>query len=657
MDEETLTAIYNAYESGQMLPEEKVEYEKDVNEGVIGLPQGKTFSVTTQQETVTAPQELPQGVFDAYFEGRMTPEESQEFEQDAGAGLFKLPEGVTVSSFEASGDLSTPLKGFKLTKEPTLGEKAIGVGETALTLVTGATGGLVGQIGGTLKGLVEQIVSGKFGTQEAGEAVKQAALEGAQALTYEPTTETGQEYTQAIAETLAPLEALGPLGAEIETIIRGTMAAKTAPKTRPGVKAAEAVKTAERAGIIPMTTDVIPPKTFVGKFAQAVGERIPLVGTGEARAAQQVQRANAIKGFLSEHGAVGTGAVIDDVMSSLTKARENKINRFSKIKGEVFAKMPDSKVNTDSTLNIIDSEILRLKQMGTKGVSPLIDVLNDYKTAFKDKNIANIEALRKQLGDQLDSTDMASVKTESGKSARKIYGALNEDIGDFVKLNGEPKDFAKWKIANRELSATFSELENGTLKSVLKRGNATPEAVKSLLFSQKPSDIKTLYRNLNREGRANARTAILHEAVEKAGGIENFTPERFTTHLKRLQKSTGIFFTGEDKKALNGLSKALHITRRGGIAGVKPTTGAELTTIATPTALTWFLGSDPITGLAATGGVGLMAKIYESKPFRNTLIKIANAPKGKELPLITSLMAIIESQKENQKTEKPTQRK
>lgn len=99
--------------------------------------------------------------------------------------------------------------------EPTIGEQIAGAGETALALGTGATGGFAGQIGGTLKGLAEQILSGEFGTQEAARAVERSAQEGAQALTYEPRTEVGQEYTQAVAETLAPLEALGPLGAEI----------------------------------------------------------------------------------------------------------------------------------------------------------------------------------------------------------------------------------------------------------------------------------------------------------------------------------------------------------------------------------------------------------------------------------------------------------
>ena len=41
--------------------------------------------------------------------------------------------------------------------EPTIGEQIVGAGETALTTVTGATGGTLGMIGGTLKGIAEEM--------------------------------------------------------------------------------------------------------------------------------------------------------------------------------------------------------------------------------------------------------------------------------------------------------------------------------------------------------------------------------------------------------------------------------------------------------------------------------------------------------------------
>jgi hypothetical protein len=104
-----------------------------------------------------------------------------------------------------------------LPKEPSIGEQIVGAGETALTIGTGAVGGAAGMIGGALKGLAGQILSGQFGTPEAVRAVEQAAAKGAQALTYAPRTQAGQEQVGAIGEALqgvpAVLPVVGPIGA------------------------------------------------------------------------------------------------------------------------------------------------------------------------------------------------------------------------------------------------------------------------------------------------------------------------------------------------------------------------------------------------------------------------------------------------------------
>lgn len=112
--------------------------------------------------------------------------------------------------------------------EPSIGEKLVGAGETALTLGTGVTGGTVGMIGGTLKGLAEQILSGKFGTAEAANTVEQSAMKGAQALTYAPRTQAGQEMAAAAGEALQQVIPITPMTAELSAISAGARAARPA---------------------------------------------------------------------------------------------------------------------------------------------------------------------------------------------------------------------------------------------------------------------------------------------------------------------------------------------------------------------------------------------------------------------------------------------
>ena len=138
--------------------------------------------------------------------------------------------------------------------EPSLGEKIIGTGEAALTLGTGVTGGTVGMIGGTLKGLAEQILSGQFGTPQAANAVEQSAMQGAQALTYAPRTQAGQEMAAATGEALQQVTPITPMTAELGAISAGARAARpamaataqrvAAPVQAAATKVAETVKQA-----------------------------------------------------------------------------------------------------------------------------------------------------------------------------------------------------------------------------------------------------------------------------------------------------------------------------------------------------------------------------------------------------------------------------
>ena len=105
---------------------------------------------------------------------------------------------------------------IQMKPEPSAIDQAIGAGETALTIATGATGGTLGTIGGTLKGLAEQILSGKYGDVQANQLVQQQAMKGAQAMTWAPRTQVGQEQVSAIGDVLSNvppvIPIIGPIG-------------------------------------------------------------------------------------------------------------------------------------------------------------------------------------------------------------------------------------------------------------------------------------------------------------------------------------------------------------------------------------------------------------------------------------------------------------
>ncbi|KQE41343.1 hypothetical protein APD45_05590 [Acinetobacter baumannii] len=164
------------------------------------------------------------------------------------------------------------------TPEPSFADKALGLGETALSAATGATGGMLGMIGGTIGQAGREILAGNFGTPEAAQRISQNAAEGAADLIYAPRTQTGQEYTQALGELSEPLVALTPALSELA--LAGQAARATAPITQgQAIRAGQAVApVVERAGQMaarPVQAVANATRSGVQRMGEMVGLRTP----------------------------------------------------------------------------------------------------------------------------------------------------------------------------------------------------------------------------------------------------------------------------------------------------------------------------------------------------------------------------------------------
>ena len=114
-----------------------------------------------------------------------------------------------------------------------LADRAIGAGETALALATGATTGMVGSIYGTLTQLAKEIRQGNYGSHEAADRIEAEMQKQMGNFSYAPKTEVGQEYTQSVGEALEPMAGLTPMTAEIAgAMTAATMAPKGIPPKR-----------------------------------------------------------------------------------------------------------------------------------------------------------------------------------------------------------------------------------------------------------------------------------------------------------------------------------------------------------------------------------------------------------------------------------------
>ena len=406
------------------------------------------------------------------------------------------------------------------------------------------------------------------------------------------------------------------------------------------------LREAEQAGISPLTSQAFPPETPL-ENALAKARELTFFGTGSLLGKQEKQRNAAVQTLVEDFGAnLPRTDYLPELTKQLTDRRRNIVNKFSAMKMDVINKLSGTgkQPNVDRTVQAVEDEIKRLRQISDVGYDKAIAELESFGMDVMGKDLKNLEARRKLLGLQFKAPELATVSEEGDKSVRKIYDVLREDMGDFIKTEGGRTDFIRWKVGNKNLSDMADELRDGTLKKVLNKGDVTPEKVRELLFSQNKSSIQRLYDNLDSTGRATARTAVIRKAIDDAGGLEKFTANGFLNKINKLQDETGIMFKGDEKRQLEGLTRALEFTKRAGEFAANPPTGAQFVPFGIAGGIERMFGLGGAIAAAAltTGGV----RLYESKTVRELLMKLASVKQGslEELPIMNRLSDVLKAQ-------------
>lgn len=659
-----ITGAYQDYINGTMPAEFVEEYKADVAAGRMPLPEGASLNpapqaapqVNPETQRLAAMPEIVADVYRRYASGEMGIAEAQEYAANVTAGQFPLPDGVA----QLSGDPMTPSADAdtrttaqatgaadpRFTPDLTRQYAASSGGDLARQAAAGLTGSgpsITGQAFPNAPGIVQ-------GAGDAGLAVLGGlgAVGGAAAGAVGDVAEAaGVPRAPQLARDLAAFpEALAGSPAQA---VRGTAARGVTPKITAAreteQRARGVIDDAAATGINVLTSDVRPPNTFASRWLQGIGEKIPVAGTGGQREAQVAQRQAAITDTVRAYVPEGAtpDAILRNVTEDLIATRGARIAEQSAVKNEVIDRLSNgTPVDMTRTVAQIDSEVARLRGLNTSQVEPVISVLEDWRTAIQGQDLRNVEELRKQVGQVFEGENMAGVRDIGEKALRSVYGPLNEDMGDFIKANGATPDYNQWRVSNRRLSEIASELNGGALRNVLRQGEEKPEVVRGMLFGSNTSDIEKLYRNLSTEGQQNARAAVMLEAFERAGGEEALSPTRFANNVNRLGRQVGVVFSEDDQAVVKGLMNVLQATKRADQAAASPPTGVQNTMFLGGAALTDLLGGFGA-ATASAGGIGGLARVYESKPVRNMLIQISGTRGGspEQARLIDNLGQIV----------------
>jgi hypothetical protein len=375
---------------------------------------------------------------------------------------------------------------------------------------------------------------------------------------------------------------------------------------------------------------------------------LPL-GPSGARISQQEQRTQAVKSLLNDAGVTIDDDIASNIVKDLTATRQAELTKWNDMKTKVINKYATAgNVSTPKAIAVLDNLIVNLKAQNLpEQLDTLINQLEGVKTSLSTPgNLNKIEANRSTLFDLKAGTNLANIPKKSEKAFEKVYNALNDDMGEFIKTTGNQKDFTRWKVANKKLAMMSGDLTQGGLKRALNEGDFNPQTVTSMLTSINPQQVRQLYDNLGSAGRANARLLLLQNIAKKSydPNTNTFNPSTFANEANRLKGSFGQFFSGAEAKRINGLVAVLNATRRAQEAQFAPRTGERAIPFLTAgsfAGLGTLLGFDLFTGAALSAGAGAGARLYETPAIRNLLIRINNASGSERARLVSDVLQRI----------------
>jgi hypothetical protein len=448
---------------------------------------------------------------------------------------------------------------------------------------------------------------------------------------------TGSPALAAIATTLPT--ALGEL-LGVASLRGGTSAVgkvKRISEAIPDERVSSILSAAKKNDVPVLTTDLFPPTSFIGRTTQSISEKLGPLGSGSARASQQRARIEAVSAFADEID-INT-PFADSLVDSLNAKTAKTLERAGIIRDEAITKLDEfGEFPNQRAVDEINDLLDKQSRLGSTANKQLTDELNNFKVELSSPSDFS---LTKDLRTQLIKKVKAFSRAEDIAPAadlQKVKSALDKDMIAFARTKDKPAT-RKWLAANRKFAEELGIAKETEIKRILQSGVATPEKVMPILKGGKASELNRLHNALGEKGRASARGALIQQALKDSKFFEvdaNPNPDALATALNRpaFQQASKVFFKGEGKAELDGFIRLLDSTRRAQSGQAVVKTGEALLLPGGLGAAGAGLASGLLPSIPTVAGVTFasgLAKAYESKMFRNLLIKLNSTPVGSRL--------------------------
>lgn len=436
------------------------------------------------------------------------------------------------------------------------------------------------------------------------------------------------EAARAVAEDLgaSPAQQAGVsfLGSLSGSAIAGLTAAKVFGKTPPN----SVIQAYEELGLrTPTTSEVMPPRTQTGQWLQRIGVNAPIVG-GEARETARAAEIAAgledlLKSYSIEYGQTAPFAA--DVVDNLIKTRGSELSRLTGAKRSIIdgLSVGGQTASMGNAVQKIDEEITKLSAQNPDLFAPLISKFESLKSGIENNTLRNVDVNLKLAGSMLKDPSIASIAGAGEESKNIIYNAIKQDMLGYIESNAGVGARNTVEEANNALHGMLEDLKNKNLKRALKLGDANPDDVGRMLVDTKnPHSFDMIISGLDDTGKEAAKKSILqsiaNSSIDSSTGV--LSPSRLRTGLNKLDEHISKLFTPDEKKRFDAWATVIERSKLSQQFAIDPATGNRTVAAATVSAI----------GVPLSLALGPTSNIYESKTFRDLLLKISSNPVNKD---------------------------
>lgn len=384
---------------------------------------------------------------------------------------------------------------------------------------------------------------------------------------------------------------------------------------------------ADELNINVLTSDIYNPENWFTRGVQLATEAMPVVGTGKLRVAQQEARQAALDDFVSFY----RGGSYEDIINSIGKKNKQLKTSASAVYNKVNPYL--DQISKDGGVPLTNAQ-KELDDLTSYLLTPGLDVPDSAFSLVDDLDQAltggdqSFQVLKDNIGawhEKINSLDPTSRPLPSKVKARfeKVLSAARKDRDAFAKGNLNDVDYSALKEADAAWGDMIKEMSTTKMKSILDKGDMTPELARNMLFSKNKSDVQRLYQSLTPSGQSSARAAFVTQIAEDLKKQQKgLTPDSFTTAMGRYADGIDVLFQGERKKEVQGLINVFDTTSRAQavVKGQGSQTAERLIGVGAIGGTAG--GAIPLEALTAYATVGGLARIMESPRVRNVLIKM-----------------------------------